>query len=114
MQFADSILKVASGGNVSKNTSILKTEGYLLMARGDYGGALNIYNLILDKEPGNSYVHFLKGKSYHKIKSLSSAREELEVALKQFPDFPLAIEEYAEVLFESGDVENAVLQYNNC
>lgn len=113
LQFADSILKIASGGNVSKNTSIIKTEGQLMMARGDYGGALNNFNLILDKEPGNSYVHFLKGTSYQKIKSLSSAKEELEIALKQFPEFPFALVAYAEVLFESGDAESGIVQYNN-
>lgn len=113
LAFADTLLNQAKSFMKTESTSYLFAKGMLFTAQGDHGSALNTYNLILDREPKNAFAHYLKGTSYHHIQSLPAALDELKLALNLYPVFPPATLEYAEVLFESGNVEEGKKQYEN-
>lgn len=88
-------------------------EGDFYAAQGDHGNALNFYNQVLDIEPKNSLAFYKKAVAYRRIRNFSAALSELESALKITPDFPNAVLEKAEVLFELKRPDDGIAVYND-
>jgi tetratricopeptide (TPR) repeat protein len=95
------------------NAEWLMLKGDYYSAIGDYGNALNFYNKVIDAESSNDLAVYKKAVAYRKIKNALAALTELETALQLRPEFPLAILEKGEVLFELNKVEDAINNYNS-
>lgn len=92
---------------------VLMLKADYFAALGDHGNALNYYNMVLDAEPGNSIALYKKAVAYRRIKNSSAALAELDAAIRSKPEFPLAVLEKAEVLFEVNKPEEGITFYNN-
>ncbi len=88
---------------------LLKGDYYASL--GDQGAALNYYNQSIDADQKNEIAYYKKAIAYERIKNFSTALIELETALKLKPEFPLAIHEKADILFETNKVDEGMAAY---
>ncbi len=91
---------------------VVMLKGDYYSAQGDHGTALNYYNQVIDTEPKNSIALYRKAVAYRRIRNFSAALGELETALRIAPEFPFAVLEKAEVLFELKRPEEGIAVYN--
>lgn len=90
----------------------LMLKGNYFAATGDQGNALTFYNKVLDVEPNNSIALYKKAVAYRRIKNPEAANAELDAALKITAEFPFAILEKGEVLFELNKPDDGLVFYN--
>lgn len=86
-------------------------EGLTAKMRGDYAGAISIFNRVLEEHPTSAAAYHQLGRCYMKLGDLESAIERLETAISLGPDRIAARLDAGMLYLSVGDVQRARAQF---
>ncbi|KAI8905150.1 hypothetical protein EDD86DRAFT_212326 [Gorgonomyces haynaldii] len=90
----------------------LAAEGDLLLQRGSYHEAIDVYTKALEIRPDDKHSLVCRGRCYIQIGNPQQALKDANECLKDKPDFFKGIYLKAEALYAQGDFEMALLFYH--
>lgn len=86
-------------------------EGLAAHRKGDLESAIDAYNDVIDKDPGNKFAHFNLGVIHHRGKKTKEAEKDYRRALRTDPDFVPALFNLGVIRQEQEAYEDAAALY---
>ena len=98
--------------DIQQSVKYLFSSGNKKIISGDYKGAIEDFNKVINLTPNNANAYYSRGLTKKKLENYLEAIEDYNIAIKLNPSFDIAYYERGFAKYKLQDYEGAIEDYN--